>query len=223
VGGLNHALDFLGRVNSPAYAKIVVAQLEMLALVNQRGKRFSRFVPVRNTLGALATDNTLLFLISIDTVRFWADVQTSIEAAVAAGREQRAARVEIWSTGDIDQRSVALARQYNVAVRQNILENPLFQRPREGVQPTHLPGAPRVAERSVDSPPPAERVNPITGEPARAHASPVPSPDPVRLAPREEALPDEVPAPAPRVDAPRRELKREEERKTEEALPQLGY
>ncbi len=231
VGGLDHAMDFLSRVNSPAYAKIVIAQIEMLALVHKRGKRFQTFVPVRNTLGALATDGTLCFLISIDTVRYWSDVKTSIEAAVAAGRRVGARRVEIWSTGDIDARSVAEAQRYGVSVRQNILEDPAFRRPRAGTRqltpPTRTARQPDRAPAKDPAPRSAAdrraQRNPITGETRDKAYSAIPSPDPVRLSPGSEPHPSSPPLPQERgtrapAPAPAR---REPESKTEEALPQL--
>ncbi len=218
VGGRDHALRFLAGVDSPQYAKLVVAQLEMLALVHRRGKRFARFVPVRNTLGALGGDNSLCLLISIDTVRYWDDVRVSIEAALAAARKQHASRVEIWSTGDIDQRSMAMARHHGIIVYQNILQNKIFSKPRQGSRPLTPADS---SQKTLSRPePPA----PVTRrEPRKRNAevqTPTPTPVKIRkpdLSPEltPEITPDQTgrhtqPAPA-----------KPGKKRVEEVLPQL--
>ena len=90
-----------------------------------------RFAPLRNTLGGLAEDNTLCFLISRDTIRFWSDVATSLDLSLSAGKELRSARVEFWSTGDVDNESAVLAAKKGIAVYQNILEHKVFQKARK--------------------------------------------------------------------------------------------
>lgn len=124
------AVNFLAAVDSPGKANIVSAQLELLSLLHQRAKQLHKFVPVRNTLGAISKDGTLCLVISIDTVRYWGDVRKSLELSIAAAKEKDAERIEIWSTGDIDRKSVMLSNSLGVKVHQNILENPVFQKPR---------------------------------------------------------------------------------------------
>jgi len=131
VDGVERAVEFLGAVSSPEKAGIVSTQVELLSLLHKRAKPMAQFVPVRNTLGARSRDGTLCLVISIDTVRFWSDVITSLKLSIQAAREAGAERIEFWSTGDIDQKSVEASRSMGVAVHQNILENPLFRRPRE--------------------------------------------------------------------------------------------
>jgi hypothetical protein len=132
MAGMREALIFLGAVDSPAKAEVASAQAELLALLHQRGKPMKRFAPLRNTLGGLAEDGTLCFLISRDTIRFWSDVETSLNLATQAGRSLTAARVEFWSTGDVDHESAVLAAKKGIAVYQNILEHKVFQQAREG-------------------------------------------------------------------------------------------
>jgi len=64
-------------------------------------------------------------------VRYWSDVLTSLQLAIEAARAIGAQKIEFWSTGDVDERSLATASQMGVVVHQNILENPIFQRPRD--------------------------------------------------------------------------------------------
>ncbi|MHC4870209.1 MAG: hypothetical protein ACYTFY_00025 [Planctomycetota bacterium] len=125
------AVKFLSQVDSPEKANIVSGQLELLSLLHQRAKQLHRFVPVRNTLGALSKDGTLCLVISIDTVRFWGDVRKSLELSIKAAKEKDADRIVIWSTGDVDKKSVEISNRLGVKVKQNILENPVFQKPRD--------------------------------------------------------------------------------------------
>jgi hypothetical protein len=125
------AIKFLADVKSHARAGVVLAQLEMLSLLHQRGYPLDRFVPVRNTLGALDKNETLCLVISIDTVRYWSDVQKSLKLSVNAARRQGVRNITLWSTGDVDKKSVALASSMGVRVYQNILQYPVFQKPRQ--------------------------------------------------------------------------------------------
>lgn len=136
IEGVDLALEFLARQNTVERASIVNAQLESLALLHTRARRLKRFVPVRNTLGALTKDNTLCLIISIDTVRFWTDVRKSLQLSIVAAKKVGARRIEIWSTGDVDQKSADYARSQGVHVYQNILSNPIFRKPRAGVDPS---------------------------------------------------------------------------------------
>ncbi|MCX7936007.1 MAG: hypothetical protein N3A66_12205, partial [Planctomycetota bacterium] len=54
--GVEEAMRFLAKVDSPAKAAIVSAQVELLALLHARAKPLRRFVPIRNTLGAESRD-----------------------------------------------------------------------------------------------------------------------------------------------------------------------
>ncbi|MFH0911244.1 MAG: hypothetical protein V1918_07075 [Planctomycetota bacterium] len=129
------AVEFLARVDTPEKAGVVSAQAELLSLLHQRARPLDAFVPVRNTLGAKSRDGTLCLVISIDTVRYWSDVMTSLRLGVEAARGHGAGAVEFWSTGDVDERSLAAARAMGVVVHPNVLENPVFMKPREAGQP----------------------------------------------------------------------------------------
>lgn len=133
VSGVREAVAFLSKVKTPGHAGVVSAQIELLSLLHTRARRMVQFVPVRNTLGARAKDGTLCLVISVDTVRYWDDVAKSLKASIAAAKQFGARRIEIWSTGDIDRRSVQLANRDGVTVHQNILNNPLFRHPRRMV------------------------------------------------------------------------------------------
>jgi len=145
--GIREAIGFLSRTNSPERAGIVSAQVELLSLLHARARPLAHFVPVRNTLGALGEDGSLVLVISIDTVRFWSDVMTSLKVTVDAAREEGAEAIEIWSTGDIDQKSIDMAREMGVTVYSNILKYPVFRRAREGVDDA---GAPASSQASAD-------------------------------------------------------------------------
>jgi hypothetical protein len=154
------AFEFLAQVNSPERAEVVSAQMEMLSLLHQRARRLVRFVPIRNTLAALAEDNSLCIVISIDTVRYWSDVRTSLDLTIKAARDLGARQITIWSTGDIDAQSVELARKLGVNVRQDILENPVFQRARDNENDIFTPSTPvsifpqeKVSPPEIDSVP----------------------------------------------------------------------
>jgi hypothetical protein len=90
-----------------------------------------RFQPVRNTLAALDAEGTLNFVIANDTVRYWSDVAKSLNLAVDASRAAGARRIDFWTTGDVDRRTVAQAAALGARVYQNILAYPLFSAPRE--------------------------------------------------------------------------------------------
>jgi hypothetical protein len=128
---INESLVFLSQIDTPEKAEVACAQAELLALLHTRSKNMKSFAILRNTLGAITADNTLCFLISRDSIRYWSDVKTSIKLGASAGKAHKANRVEFWSTGDIDTRSAQLAAEYGIAVYQNILEYDIFSRPRE--------------------------------------------------------------------------------------------
>lgn len=128
------AIAFLSRAASPPHAAILTTQVELLSLLHQRARPLHRFIPVRSTLGARAMNGSLCFVISIDTVRYWSDVEVSLRAALDAAAANDANPVEIWSTGDIDEASLARAKEYGIVVHQNILEQEIFRRPREEME-----------------------------------------------------------------------------------------
>lgn len=207
LGNLDEAMQFLGEVGTPDQAGIVCTQVELLSLLHARARRLERFVPVNQTLGARSVDGTLILVISIDTVRFQHDVTRSLRDSINAAKKHGARRIEIWSTGDIDARSVALANKMGVVVHQNILSNPLFKRPRnegdptlwvrgEKTAPAAAPTAPLPAAESA-----AQAPSPALSSPPRQSADPlrrvqVPEPTVVPAKPSEppaEPLQPELP------------------------------
>lgn len=194
VQGVDAAMKFLADQYSVERASIVSAQLELLSLLHSRvpKRRLVKFVPVRNTLGAVSGDNTLCLVISVDTVRFWGDVKTSLELSLKAARKTGADRIEIWSTGDVDEKSVKLANRMGVYVYQNILQHEVFRRPRpESVEARQIAETERLKRQTVDTPAaPVEAEPHITRNSAPAEAERI-KPAPVRTTP--PAHPSPVP------------------------------
>lgn len=215
IGGIPEAMEFFSKVTSPAYGKIVTAQLEMLALLHSRARKLKALVPVRNTLAGLAADGTLCAIISIDTVRFWPDVEESVKAIVRKAHEIGAKYAEIWSTGDIDEQSAAFAKKYGVSVRQNILRYEIFRKPREAGR---IPPAPVREGKSAPAPAPAPQSAPALRAPV---AAPLPVPE-LPAAPAPTAAPDDTRdfVPPPATDKAK---KQGEEEHPSANIPQLDY
>jgi hypothetical protein len=134
--GTADAFAFLAGVSTPAQASIVSTQVELLSLLHQRKVPLDRFVPVHNTLGGRGRNGRLCLVISIDTVRYQGDVSKSLQRSINAARRVEAESIAIYSTGDIDRRSVQLAERMGVRVFQNILDDPVFRVPRDESDPT---------------------------------------------------------------------------------------
>ncbi len=141
VAGHAEAVAFLAQTPSPQMASIVSGQVELLALLHRRARKLREFIPIRNTLGALAEDGTLCLVISNDIALYQDDIETSLDLITGAAAKIGANSAEVWTTGQIPKLTQEAARRRGVACYENILMDPVFRqiRAEEQTAPISLP------------------------------------------------------------------------------------
>lgn len=141
VEGAADACAFLAQTPSPQMASVVSGQVEMLSLLHQRARRLRRFVPIRNTLGAVSADGALCAMLSNDVAVYQRDIETSLDLLKAAADKAGAPVVEVWSTGSIPEATQQAASRRGILCHPDILLEPIFrqQKAQGEARPVALP------------------------------------------------------------------------------------
>ncbi len=133
VQGLDRVLDILSRVNTPEMADLMATELRLYAFYHNRLGKLGAFVPYRHFFASIGQDGVFRFFFLADTIRPWSHATESFDEMIREAMAFKATGLEIWTTADIDNSLIEIAKSRGVTIYENIFMNKAyFPMPEQG-------------------------------------------------------------------------------------------